>query len=493
MNQVVSANVPVAAASGTTAPKKELNLFSASALSPAEITQYTHTELSVFATKFTETYDLMHDHPNAGDVLFFGETYADISGQSHASRMARLRDYEYVYGRLLQMHEVRWECLRMSARTETGERKYSYSSDFAQKAVGDKLKKQADYAKRCGLTNLRTGGSFSMSVLVEAKGKARKAEMYALVKDTERCAQDMGYRWMFFTLTAPGRYHIAPETKNPTEYWDKSLTPNDSARFIQTIWARGSDDFRRDGIEYFGCWSKEPHGSAAVHMHALIFANPSDHDKIEERIVNASRNAFEGVGAEFIQSVAVDVVRQKTDAELEAEYESALAKYKAARAAGNSKAKRPKRQKAANPASYIFKYILKAINDVESDNGIEFAGAQRAHAKYHRYKRFSFLGIKQCLGKWRMIKALMRNPDHEKDASPAFDAVRNNQFMAFADMVDDIEYIKEDAGTGQYGDDVVRIVGIRYGGRTYKTDEYLLGIKMGDDGVVYPECRVEWL
>jgi hypothetical protein len=100
----------------------------------------------------------------------------------------------------------------------------------------------------------------------------RRAELMVRLSGFEEVARRIGGRYVaiFFTLTAPSKYHVSGQNGRPNPKYDGS-TPLDAHNALNDVWARTRAAWDRAGIRTFGMRVVEPHHDGTPHWHLLLF------------------------------------------------------------------------------------------------------------------------------------------------------------------------------------------------------------------------------
>ncbi len=206
----------------------------------------------------------------------------------------------------------------------------------------------------------------SMADVMQSANRKKIAEIYTLSKGLESYAKRAGLTWAFITLTAPGNMH--PNPSHGENSWD-GTEPDTAHRWIHKHCRRALARLRKQGIIPSGVRVCEPHKDGCPHWHLLIFTHPSDVHYIE---------------AEF---------RKQPEWNSEQGMKFVL---------DNGK---------ASAASYLFKYVLKAVSSLEKLEGE--AGSVDAWRSTWAIRSFQWLGMPP-LGLWRRLRQIKECPADEK-------------------------------------------------------------------------------
>lgn len=104
-----------------------------------------------------------------------------------------------------------------------------------------------------------------------------RCELMKRISGLEDYAEEMQMQGLFFTLTAPSKYH--QNAKN----WNGSTPKQTQAQLVKT-WGRARAAIKRLDIRYFGVRVAEPHKDGCPHWHMLVWCEPSQ-AKLLSRIV----------------------------------------------------------------------------------------------------------------------------------------------------------------------------------------------------------------
>ncbi|EJJ0958425.1 TPA: replication endonuclease [Escherichia coli] len=126
-----------------------------------------------------------------------------------------------------------------------------------------------------------TGEKFSLLDFVDSSisdAEKRRAELMTRVKGLEDLArfegvaQEQGYTGLFFTMTAPSKYHAWLETGYRNRRYN-GASPKDTQNYFSLLWRQISATLRRRGIGIFGLRSAEPHHDGTPHWHGVLYVH----------------------------------------------------------------------------------------------------------------------------------------------------------------------------------------------------------------------------
>jgi hypothetical protein len=106
--------------------------------------------------------------------------------------------------------------------------------------------------------------------------KIARHELMVRMRGFEDMANEMGLAGMFYTLTAPSRYHATHvhSGKRNDKYCNAS--PRKTQKYLCNVWSRVRAKWGREGIRTFGFRVAEPHHDGTPHWHLLLFLRPEE-------------------------------------------------------------------------------------------------------------------------------------------------------------------------------------------------------------------------
>ena len=263
----------------------------------------------------------------------------------------------------------------------------------------------------------------------------RRAELMLRISDTEAESRRMGHVGIFYTLTAPSRFHPVLSSNSARNPKYDGSTPREAQAYLQQVWARTRAKLARENIGVYGIRVVEPHHDGTPHWHLLIWAAPEHADTVTEIL----QSHAEADSPEELYNRRGD----KTNARFKVEQID----YRRGTAAG-----------------YVAKYISKNIN------GEQFTREGVANDDKDRYghelnsvaprieswaavwgiRQFQFVGL-PSVTVWREIRRL--NEKHADELKNWEAATRPDQRIASR-----FEQIRKAANAGQW-DQFLRLMG----------------------------------
>ncbi len=150
-----------------------------------------------------------------------------------------------------------------------------YCSDFAVARYRAMKKRNRAMMESTILSN-ENGDEFTLQELSDkttANPVIRRGELMTRLRGFEEYAKYTGQAAVFFTVTAPSRYHI-----RSSKY--SGETPRDTQCYLNGVWARIRAQLAREEIDIFGFRIAEPHHDGTPHQHSLLFVAPEKQSRL---------------------------------------------------------------------------------------------------------------------------------------------------------------------------------------------------------------------
>ncbi|PSJ22159.1 hypothetical protein CVH10_08800 [Halomonas sp. ND22Bw] len=237
------------------------------------------------------------------------------------------------------------------------------------------------------------GQVYTLAELAElglANADHRRAELMLRIRDTEAEARRLGHAGMFYTITAPSRFHpVLSRNARRNRKYDGS-TPREAQQHIQKLWSQARAKLAREGLGVYGIRVVEPHHDGTPHWHLLLWMEP----EAEPRVTEILR--------EYAEAEAPEELFERGGHKTTARFKPVRIDYSRGTAAG-----------------YVAKYVSKNINGeqfardgVENDHqdryGHELSDAApriEAWAATWGIRQFQFLGL-PSVTVWREVRRL---------------------------------------------------------------------------------------
>ncbi len=153
------------------------------------------------------------------------------------------------------------------------------------KAALAAVKMVNEHGKEYGLDELAAKGTSNKRI--------RRGELMLRLAGCEDVAIEAGHVGVFFTLTAPSKYHAVLQKSGALNPNYGGYTPRQVQAYLQKTWARIRANYGRHNIKPYGFRIAEPHHDGCVHWHALVFL-PAFKVRRFERIVKKHALAEDG-------------------------------------------------------------------------------------------------------------------------------------------------------------------------------------------------------
>lgn len=115
----------------------------------------------------------------------------------------------------------------------------------------------------------------------------RRGELMTRIRGFEEIAFDLGHMGLFWTITAPSKYHAVISKNgepNPKYLAFGSPTPRDAQKYLVGVWGMIRAALHRAGIRPYGFRIAEPHHDGCPHWHMLLFVAP-EHQELMTAII----------------------------------------------------------------------------------------------------------------------------------------------------------------------------------------------------------------
>lgn len=196
-----------------------------------------------------------------------------------------------------------------------------YASSEAVQRRQSQLKRNENTLKKSLIRN-EAGQIYSLWELAKlsvANRDNRRGELMTRIRGCEEYADSVSHIAMFFTLTAPSKYHAWSFDKNgnlrANRHYGKlddggDCSPRGAQFWLRTMWARARSQLARDGIQIYGFRVAEPHHDGTPHWHGLLwFQSQDDADKASEVIKKMWLSEYgdeNGASIHRVKAVAID-------------------------------------------------------------------------------------------------------------------------------------------------------------------------------------------
>lgn len=121
-------------------------------------------------------------------------------------------------------------------------------------------------------------GLDELAALGMANPYVKRSELMVRMRGFETVADELGHVGVFFTMTAPSRFHAVKQVKSggrvvavrENKNWQGQAV-RDGQQWLQKCWAQVRAEWHRRDLRAYGFRVVEPHGDGCPHWHALLF------------------------------------------------------------------------------------------------------------------------------------------------------------------------------------------------------------------------------
>jgi hypothetical protein len=394
-------------------------------------------ELSVHEARATEDERLV-----AAAERRFDEP---VPGETPATQAARVRDAKYWRRFLKQRVRQARERLHLALGL-VGKGGRQYCSEGARAHRQMQLRKQAEWLKTTVLRGTVGGRVVEIPLEQVAKGPKQKlAKLYAFIAAMNELAVEAGLTVALLTTTLEGEWHANPSHASEGHRWNGKM-PAEANKELGRRFQAVRRDLDKCGIALSGLWCGEPHADGCPHRHHWLMYHP-DHErtvlavflkhfpgKLKLRrgedeggdvIIETSEDARKGVhrkchrnegaqvdvsiidqakssGASYILKYVLKAVLPELSIEgavtpLGPAKPQAADGEPASEGKTGGKRKRAPRTK-AKPSAAEARKQLRALQSID------------AHRAVWRMRSFQFFGVKNCLTLWDELRRLKEAP-----------------------------------------------------------------------------------
>jgi hypothetical protein len=172
-----------------------------------------------------------------------------------------------------------------------------YASDGAVKRRAEQLARNEAMLKKTLIRN-EAGQIYNLHELASlsvSNRDNRRGELMTRIRGCEEYADSVGHGALFFTLTAPSKFHAVSFGKHgnlrPNRHYgklegdDTDCSPRGAQVWLRTMWARARAELHRQGVGVYGFRVAEPHHDGTPHWHALFWFKSDEHAAIAEKVI----------------------------------------------------------------------------------------------------------------------------------------------------------------------------------------------------------------
>ncbi|WP_410741821.1 replication endonuclease [Citrobacter freundii] len=192
----------------------------------------------------------------------------------------RLHSEKWWLGKIRRIHDC-WREHLMIATGYVSKVASPYCSDPCFREWVAQKKANFEYLQAMELEDQDTGERSSLLDKVMgsvSNPKIARHELMVRMRGFEDLANEMGLVGMFYTLTAPSRYHSTHVKSGRRNDKYRDVSPRQTQKYLCKVWARVRAKWGREGIRTFGFRVAEPHHDSTPHWHLLLFLRPEEVD-----------------------------------------------------------------------------------------------------------------------------------------------------------------------------------------------------------------------
>lgn len=186
------------------------------------------------------------------------------------------------------------------ARTDPYVSRETAIMQAAQNAANQKLLEQR-------IATNENGQSYSVAELAAlgmGNKTLRRGELMTRIRGFEEVAEARGDVGMFWTITAPSKFHSVGGTNEKYS----GATPRDAQRYLVKVWAQMRAAMHRAEIRPYGFRIAEPHTDGCPHWHMLLFVDKARVNDMEMIVTAlAMREDEEEDGAQVARVKLVNI------------------------------------------------------------------------------------------------------------------------------------------------------------------------------------------
>ncbi|QET78116.1 replication endonuclease [Aeromonas veronii] len=162
----------------------------------------------------------------------------------------------------------------------------AYVSNATMKVVRERKRAMMRWLAESEVVNERYDLVVSMKDCWEASNANpvnRRNEMMVRARGFNDYAEEQGHVGVFFTWTAPSRFHAWTQKHNGKAVENKryqGATPRETCAYLAKLWSRTRAVLKRWNAPVYGFRVCEAHHDGTPHWHLLLFMRPEDRNRV---------------------------------------------------------------------------------------------------------------------------------------------------------------------------------------------------------------------
>ena len=203
-----------------------------------------------------------------------------LTNENIVKALAKITSEDWWYPKLKTRRNFQREHLAIAVG-QVQKKATAFASRSCQSEWKEQQRRNKKYLERMAIENEETGEQIPLDLQVYksiGNPAIRRIELMTRMRGFEDLAEEMGYRGVFITLTAPSKYHSSYSQGGFVENWQGN-NPRETQAYLCKVWSRIRAKLNREDIRFFGFRVAEPHHDGTPHWHILAFMRPEHLEK----------------------------------------------------------------------------------------------------------------------------------------------------------------------------------------------------------------------